>query len=450
MHVITTQNTDRFRAGNHFTRDRVEEGHGSDLDSDYEEASFEEDINDLTHHFLLESDEHVCCKDTCGRVILNVSGLRFETQMRTLKRLPETLLGNDEKRQKFWDPKRGEYFFDRHRPSFPAILFFYQSGGRLVRPIEVPTDVFLGEIQFFEMGKSVINSYMKSEGFLSDNEVRTYPKTEFKKKIWEFLEYPETSLAAKIFAATSVLFIVLSTVSFCVETLPLYKNVGCINVTYFDPGGIRRHKVVPNFRHPLAVIESVVIAFFVVELILRFIFCPSRIVFAKNLINWIDIAAILPYFVYLFMYAATGECNSEQDTMAVLRVLRVTRILKLSKHSEGLRILGKTLKTSMKELFMFVLFLGIGVIIFSGAMFYAEESIENTQFTSIPATFWWAVVSMTTVGYGDMYPEGAIGKLIGSMTVLTGLLTIALPVPVIVTNFNNFYRASSAKNRGDI
>ena len=167
----------------------------------------------------------------------------------------------------------------------------------------------------------------------------------------------------------------------------------------------------------------------------------------KNLINWIDVAAILPYFVYLFMYAATGECDGEQDAMAILRVLRVTRILKLSKHSEGLRVLGKTLKTSMKELFMFVLFLGIGVVIFSGAMFYAEESVGNTQFSSIPATFWWAVVSMTTVGYGDMYPVGLFGKIIGSMTVLMGLLTIALPVPVIVTNFNNFYRSSSGKNK---
>lgn len=445
MHVITAQNTNndkRFLSGNHYTSNHVEDGN-SDNGSDSDEAS-QDDINDLTHHFLLECDEHVCSRDTCKRITLNVSGLRFETQVRTLKRLPETLLGNDEKRKKFWDPNRGEYFFDRHRPSFPAILFFYQSGGRLVRPMEVPTDVFLGEIQFFEMGRSVINSYMKAEGFITETENHVMPKGSLSKTVWEFLEYPETSVAAKIFAGVSVTFIVLSTVSFCVETLPKYKNVGCINVTTLDANGVKVKKLVPNFGHPLSVIESVVIAWFVLELILRFIFCPSRIAFLKDLINWIDVAAIFPYFVYLFMYAASGKCKVEQDSMAVLRVLRVTRILKLSKHSEGLRILGKTLKTSMKELFMFVLFLGIGVIIFSGAMFYAEESIENTQFTSIPATFWWAVVSMTTVGYGDMYPEGVLGKLVGSMTVLMGLLAIALPVPVIVTNFNNFYR--SAKN----
>jgi hypothetical protein len=74
---------------------------------------------------LYECDEHVCCRETCGRVTLNVAGLRFETQMRTLHRLPETLLGNDEKRRKFWDPDRGEYFFDRHRPSFHKSFSFH-------------------------------------------------------------------------------------------------------------------------------------------------------------------------------------------------------------------------------------------------------------------------------------------------------------------------------------
>lgn len=452
MHVITTQsneksnNNQRYIPSNHYNHHQVEGYELTDGDTDLDEAALSDDINDLTHHFLYECDEHVCCRETCGRVTINVAGLRFETQMRTLHRLPETLLGNDEKRRKFWDPDRGEYFFDRHRPSFPAILFFYQSGGRLVRPMEVPTDVFLGEIQFFEMGKSVINSYMKAEGFISEsNENHPMPKGAISKKIWEFLEYPETSLGAKIFAGISVAFIVISVVSFCVETLPQYRNVGCINVTTIDSTGKKTEKIVPDFGHPLAVIESVCITWFVLELIFRFIVCPSRIVFVKSLINWIDVAAILPYFVYLFMYAATGKCDGEKGTMAILRVLRVTRILKLSKHSEGLRILGKTLRISMKELFMFVLFLGIGIIIFSGAMFYAEQSVEHTQFTSIPATFWWAVVSMTTVGYGDMYPEGVLGKLIGSMTVLMGLLTIALPVPVIVTNFNNFYSSSSRK-----
>jgi potassium voltage-gated channel Shaker-related subfamily A protein 7 len=66
-----------------------------------------------------------------------VSGQRFETQVKTLNRFPETVLGDAMKRKAYWDPKQHEYFFDRHRPSFQAILYYYQSGGRLKRPFEV-------------------------------------------------------------------------------------------------------------------------------------------------------------------------------------------------------------------------------------------------------------------------------------------------------------------------
>ena len=62
------------------------------------------------------------------RVVINVSGLRFETQLRTLNQFPETLLGNPQKRNRYYDPLRNEYFFDRNRPSFDAVLYYYQSG----------------------------------------------------------------------------------------------------------------------------------------------------------------------------------------------------------------------------------------------------------------------------------------------------------------------------------
>ena len=107
---------------------------------------------------------------------------------------------------------------------------------------------------------------------------------------------------------------------------------------------------------------------------------------------------------------------------------------------QGLRILGMTIKTSMRELGMFFFFLLVAMVIFSSAAYYAEFGIEGTHFRSIPGGFWWAIVTMTTVGYGDMYPVGVMGKLVGTLCVIAGVLTIALPVPVVVANFNNFYR----------
>ena len=104
-----------------------------------------------------------------------------------------------------------------------------------------------------------------------------------------------------------------------------------------------------------------------------------------------------------------------------------------------------TIKTSLHELGMFFFFLLIAMVIFSSAAYYAEAGEKDSQFTSIPGAFWWAIVTMTTVGYGDVHPVGVWGKLVGTLCVIAGVLTIALPVPVVVANFNNFYRHESGR-----
>uniref|UniRef100_A0A3P9L1K6 Potassium voltage-gated channel, shaker-related subfamily, member 1a n=1 Tax=Oryzias latipes TaxID=8090 RepID=A0A3P9L1K6_ORYLA len=202
----------------------------------------------------------------------------------------------------------------------------------------------------------------------------------------------------------------------------------------------------PNiFTDPFFVIETLCIIWFSFELIVRFLACPSKPAFFKNMMNTIDIVAIIPYFITLGTELAEDpnkEAVGEQATslaiLRVIRLVRVFRIFKLSRHSKGLQILGQTLKASMRELGLLIFFLFIGVILFSSAVYFAEVE-DGGSFVSIPDAFWWAVVSMTTVGYGDMVPVTIGGKIVGSLCAIAGVLTIALPVPVIVSNFNYFY-----------
>ncbi|XP_052746700.1 potassium voltage-gated channel protein Shaker [Bicyclus anynana] len=392
--------------------------------------------------------------DFCERVVINISGLRFETQLRTLNQFPETLLGDPARRIRYFDPIRNEYFFDRNRPSFDAILYYYQSGGRLRRPVNVPLDVFSEEIKFYELGEQATNKFREDEGFIKEEE-KPLPSNERQRKVWLLFEYPESSQAARVVAIISVFVILLSIVIFCLETLPEFKHYKVFNTT--TNGTKIEEDEVPDITDPFFLIETLCIIWFTFELIVRFLACPNKFNFFRDVMNIIDIIAIIPYFITLATVVAEEEDTlnlprapvSPQDkstnqamSLAILRVIRlvrVFRIFKLSRHSKGLQILGRTLKASMRELGLLIFFLFIGVVLFSSAVYFAEAGSENSFFKSIPDAFWWAVVTMTTVGYGDMTPVGVWGKIVGSLCAIAGVLTIALPVPVIVSNFNYFY-----------
>ncbi|XP_016077197.1 PREDICTED: potassium voltage-gated channel subfamily A member 5 [Miniopterus natalensis] len=369
------------------------------------------------------------------RVLINISGLRYETQLGTLAQFPNTLLGDPAKRLRYFDPLRNEYFFDRNRPSFDGILYYYQSGGRLRRPVNVSLDVFADEIRFYQLGDEAMARFREDEGFIRDAE-RPLPRHPLQRQVWLIFEHPESSGPARAVAIVSVLVILISIVTFCLETLPEFRD---------------------DLADPFFVVETTCVVWFTFELLVRFLACPSKAAFSRNVLNVIDVVAVFPYFITLGTELAEREPGAGQNgqqamSLAILRVIRlvrVFRIFKLSRHSKGLQILGKTLQASMRELGLLIFFLFIGVILFSSAVYFAEADAQETHFSSIPDAFWWAVVTMTTVGYGDMRPVTVGGKIVGSLCAIAGVLTIALPVPVIVSNFNYFYHRETDHRESD-
>nr|XP_005569927.1 PREDICTED: potassium voltage-gated channel subfamily A member 5 [Macaca fascicularis]XP_011743834.1 potassium voltage-gated channel subfamily A member 5 [Macaca nemestrina] len=403
------------------------------------------------------------------RVHINISGLRFETQLGTLAQFPNTLLGDPAKRLRYFDPLRNEYFFDRNRPSFDGILYYYQSGGRLRRPVNVSLDVFADEIRFYQLGDEAMERFREDEGFIKEEE-KPLPRNEFQRQVWLIFEYPESSGSARAIAIVSVLVILISIITFCLETLPEFRDERELlrhppaphqppapapgtngSGVMAPPSGPTVAPLLPRtLADPFFIVETTCVIWFTFELLVRFFACPSKAGFSRNIMNIIDVVAIFPYFITLGTELAEqqpggggGSQNGQQAmSLAILRVIRlvrVFRIFKLSRHSKGLQILGKTLQASMRELGLLIFFLFIGVILFSSAVYFAEADNQGTHFSSIPDAFWWAVVTMTTVGYGDMRPVTVGGKIVGSLCAIAGVLTIALPVPVIVSNFNYFY-----------
>ena len=379
------------------------------------------------------------------RIVLNVSGFRYMTYLRTLERFPSTLLGNKEKRDQFYDEIRDEYFFDRNIQVFELILYFYQSNGRLVCPPELAPEILLEEVEFFELGQQAINAVkdILNEDEPPEREI-ILPKNRAQKFIWRLFECPDSSKAARVLALLSVSVIVASIVVLCIETLPEFTVLPGDNIPANDTAKQQELREHNDYAHSVkavfGLLEIAFISWFTFEYLVRLIASPQKWLFVRSFLNVIDLLAILPFYVELALKSSGDSQNFSLAFLRILRLVRVFRIFKLSRHSSGLQILGLTLKKSLRELGLLIFFLIIGIVIFSSMVYYAENGEEDTFFTSIPDAFWWALVTMTTVGYGDMYPKTLWGKLVGSGCALCGVLAIALPVPVIVSNFDTIYK----------
>ncbi|KAM9312649.1 A-type voltage-gated potassium channel KCND2 [Gastrophryne carolinensis] len=379
-------------------------------------------------------------------IVLNVSGTRFQTWRNTLERYPDTLLGSTE-RDFFFNQETAEYFFDRDPDIFRHILNFYRTG-RLHYPRHECIAAFDEEMSFFGIIPEIIGDccYEEYKDRRRENTERLMddaeddnasegllPPMSIRQKMWRAFENPHTSTLALVFYYVTGFFIAVSVLANVVETVP------CGTL----PGSMRELSCGERYTMAFFCLDTACVMIFTVEYLLRLVAAPSRCRFVRSVMSVIDVVAIMPYYIGLVM------TNNEDVSGAfvTLRVFRVFRIFKFSRHSQGLRILGYTLKSCASELGFLLFSLTMAIIIFATVMFYAEKGSLNSRFTSIPAAFWYTIVTMTTLGYGDMVPKTIAGKIFGSICSLSGVLVIALPVPVIVSNFSRIYHQNQRADK---
>ncbi len=162
-----------------------------------------------------------------------------------------------------------------------------------------------------------------------------------------------------------------------------------------------------------------------------------RVLFAPMML--VDLAAILPFFLPFVV--------TDVRFVRIIRLLRLFRLFKLARYSEPMQTLGVVFKAKAGDLAVAFFILFIVLIFASSLMFHAEHEAQPLVFSSIPAAMWWGIVTLTTIGYGDVYPITIPGKLIAAGVAVIGIAVYAIPTGIMASAFTEELRKKRQETR---
>ncbi|MFH4979523.1 hypothetical protein AB6A40_006232 [Gnathostoma spinigerum] len=341
--------------------------------------------------------------------------------------------------------KTKEYYFERSPVMFEYIIDFYVTG-KLHRPADVCPMRLRYELEFWRIPIRLMATCCKFDNDTHDlsRPLRSYSVSEqlylelscppalFEKlwlgklrhTVWTTFENPRSSSFAKFLSLLSATFVLLSLADLILSSMPEFQD------EHMEP------------KQPLIYFEICCMLWFTFEYVCRFAVTPKRCEFLKTPLNIIDLLTILPFYMEaclpLIGFVNTVDLRNLRGAMVVIRVLRlarVARIFKLARYSTGLRAFGDTMRQSAAELSMLGMFLVTGIMLFSTAIYFFERDEKNSKFYSIPAACWWCVITMTTVGYGDLVPATPGGKVVAALASICGIIVLAFPISMIIDKF---------------
>lgn len=211
------------------------------------------------------------------------------------------------------------------------------------------------------------------------------------------------TLGGKLFDILLICSILMSVIAVMLESIQSVKSV---------------------YEDQLVIIEWFFTILFTVEYILRLICAGSSFKYAKSFFGIVDLLAILPTYVSIFIPGSQYLLS-----IRILRTLRIFRILKLVQYMKESQVIVQALWSSRRKIAVF-LFAVLTLVIIFGSLMYIIEGREN-GFTSIPRSTYWAIVTLTTVGYGDLSPKTGVGQFIAVLIMLMGYSIIAVPTGIV-------------------
>lgn len=245
-----------------------------------------------------------------------------------------------------------------------------------------------------------------------------------KERIYLITDDPGSSTAATVLGCFILACIAGSTVCFCLETVPALQK----------------------YTHFWYWSEVFFVTVFTIEYCVRFMVTPlTTQKFVLDPFNLIDLLAVLPFFIELM----TSDSSLDLRVLRAVRLVRIFRVFKVGKYSTNAQLLGRAMAMSTEALVLLAFFLTMAMVLFGTIMYSFEQGAWNDEkgchvragedvcspFESIPHSFYWAITTMTTVGYGDVLPTTGIGKVVSGVCMVCGILVIALPITMIGNTF---------------
>ncbi|KAG2449176.1 hypothetical protein HYH02_005923 [Chlamydomonas schloesseri] len=249
-----------------------------------------------------------------------------------------------------------------------------------------------------------------------------YRASPLRAKIYLTLSHPEYNTFAFVFGMFIMLVILLNTTVFCIESVPRWENT-------------------PLYDR-LVIVDYVCLGIFTAEFLARLLTCSSLRHFWLNAMNWVDFFAIAPFYLELMIVGpdAGNQAASQTRIIRVLRLLRVLRLMRASTRFRNLQVVVDALVASGDVLGMLVFLLLVLLVVSATIIYFVEQAlVEGSWFDSIPLTIYYMHVTLTTTGYGDLYPVSAWGRFIAGVFMLLCMVTLSLPISVIGGNFSNMW-----------
>ncbi|XP_015277110.1 PREDICTED: potassium voltage-gated channel subfamily C member 1-like [Gekko japonicus] len=412
------------------------------------------------------------------KIILNVGGIRHETYCSTLKAFPGTKLCQLTEPQgcaKFnYDPDTNEFFFDRSARLFGDVLNYYRTKN-LHCPAEVCKFLWEEELAFWEIPHAKLapccwmklsNTEGPEEEFLlegdsDDNDEDSLALlgqverrdqhfwARWQPKIWALFDKPYSSTAAMCLMIISLLFNTGILILFFMEPMTdfEYKHFND-SVAY----GIFHVALTDSFRETISLlyVELFCILWFTFEFSMRLSFCPDKKKFLINPLNITDFLSLFPVFIELFLIGHSDEMLDTLFWLGLLRVLYIVKLLKIFKLLETplmLRILPFAFRSILREVFILMMIFVFEVLFFGALCYHADLLEPYSHFDGMLSSFYWAAITLTTVGYGDTFAVSPLGRAIACCTAICGILTIIIPLPVFLIKFQGYYATAVMKEK---